>query len=129
MPTSEIDIHGNISISGGLTTFTVVCSVIANPPAIIVWLKTSDDEEELTNSSRTSITHRFTSDSAPISHSTLVISATESNDYMCTADNSIGDAMSLNFSLIKSGRCNCIRTYKGNKCLVEGITYLCHVMV
>ena len=122
MPASEIDVNGDIAISGGLTTFTVVCSVTANPSASIVWFKISDGEvEELTNTSRTSITHQFTSDIAPISLSTLVISTTGRNDYMCLADNNVGDAVSLNFSLVETGHCNCVRTYKGNKCLVEGM--------
>ena len=122
VPASEIDIDGSITINEGLTTFTVVCNVNANPPASIVWFKTSDEEvEELANTSRTSITHQFTSESAPISLSTLIISTTGRNDYMCLADNNVGDAVSLNFSLVKAGQCNCIRTYKGNKCLVEGI--------
>ena len=99
-----------------------MCSVTANPPATIVWYKISDGEvEELTNASRTSITHQFTSDMAPISLSTLVISTTGRNDYMCLADNNVGDAVSLNFSLVETGHCNCVRTYKGNKCLVEGM--------
>ena len=121
VPASEIDIHGNININGGITTFTIVCSANANPPTNITWFKISDEEVELTNTSTMSITHQFTSDDAPISLSTLVINATESNDYKCLADNNIEDAVSLNFSLIKSSQCNCIRTYKGNKCLVEGI--------
>ena len=119
MPARNIDVEGSIAISEGLSLFTVECSVVANPSASIVWFKTSSGEE-LTNTSRMSITHRFTSDSAPISYSTLNISATESDDYMCLADNDVADAVSLNFSLIKTGQCNCIRTYKGNKCLVEG---------
>lgn len=97
-----------------------MCSVNANPPAVIAWYKTNDEVEELSNTSSTSITHRFTADTAPISSSTLVTSATGSNDYTCVADNSVGDAASLNFSLVKTGHCNCIRTYKGSKCLVEG---------
>ena len=122
VPASEININGNISINGGIITFTITCSVNANPPARIDWFKTSDEEvEELSNTSSTSITHRFTSDMAPISLSTLVISTTGSNDYMCVADNNVGDAVSLNFSLVKTGHCNCIRTHKGSKCLVEGI--------
>ena len=39
---------------------------------------------------------------------------------MCVADNNVGDTVSLNFSLIKTGHCNCIRTFKGNKCRLEG---------
>ena len=97
-----------------------MCSVNANPPAIIAWYNTNDEVNELTNTSSSSITHQFTADTAPISLSTLVISATGSNDYMCVADNNVGDAVSLNFSLIKTGHCNCIRTFKGSKCLVEG---------
>ena len=98
-----------------------MCSVIANPPTRIVWFKISDDEiEEVTNTTEIAITHQFTSDMAPISLSTLVIRATGSNDYTCMADNNIGDAVSLNFSLVETGHCNCVRTYKGNKCLVEG---------
>ena len=120
VPASEIDIAGDISINGGLTTFTIMCSVNANPPAIIAWYNTNDEVNELTNTSSSSITHQFTADTAPISLSTLVISATGSNDYMCVADNNVGDAVSLNFSLIKTGHCNCIRTFKGSKCLVEG---------
>ena len=100
-----------------------MCSVNANPPAIIAWYNTNEEVDELTNTSSSSITHRFTADMAPISLSTLVISATGSNDYMCVADNNVGDAVSLNFSLIKTGHCNCIRTYKGNKCRLEG-TYI-----
>ena len=122
VPASEIDIDGNISINGGLTTFTVMCSVTANPPAIIAWYKTDEELEKLANTSSTSITHRFTSDTAPVSLSTLVISTVGSNDYTCVADNSVGDAVSLNFSLVKTGHCNCVRTYKGSKCLVEGGT-------
>ena len=120
VPASEIDIDGNIIINGGLTTFTIMCSVNANPQASIAWYKTNEEVEELSNTSSTSITHRFTADTAPISLSTLVISATGSNDYMCVADNNVRDAVSLNFSLVKTGHCNCIRTYKGSKCLVEG---------
>ena len=90
-----------------------MCSVTANPPASIVWFKISDEEiEELTNTSKITITHHFTSDMAPISLSTLVVSATGSNDYMCMADNNVGDAVSLNFSLVETGHCNCVRTYK-----------------
>jgi hypothetical protein len=120
VPASEIDIDGDISINGGLTIFTIMCSVNANPPAIIDWYSTTEGIDELTNTSSSSITHRFTADMAPISLSTLVISATGSNDYMCVADNNVGDSVSLNFSLIKTGHCNCIRTYKGSKCRVEG---------
>ena len=100
-----------------------MCSVNANPPAIIAWYN-ANEEVELTNTSNSSITHRFTADMAPISLSTLVINTTGSNDYMCVADNNVGDAVSLNFSLIKTfNYCNCIRTFKGSKCLVEG-TYI-----
>ena len=113
-----------------------MCSVTANPPASIVWFKISDEEiEELTNTSKIAITHQFTSDVAPISFSTLIINATGSSDYMCIADNNIGDAVSSNFSLVKTGHCNCIRTYKGNKCLVEGtcvyafITHCISIMI
>ena len=120
VPARDIDIHGNIAITstGELSIFTVECSVTANPPATIVWL--NEESEELTNTSRVSITHNFTSDTEPISLSTLIINATESGDYICTADNHVAGAVSLNFSLVKTGQCNCIRTYKGNKCLVEG---------
>ena len=122
VPASGIDINGRIAINAGLTTFTVVCNVTANPPTIIVWLRMYDEEiEVLRNTSWTSITHQFTYDYAPISQSILVVNATESNDYSCVADNNVGEAVSLNFSLVKTGHCNCLRTYKGNNCLVEGI--------
>ena len=94
-----------------------MCSVNANPPVIIAWY---DEVEELRNTSSISITHRFTTDTAPISKSTLVINTTESSDYMCEAQNNVGDAISLNFSLIKIDRCSCIRTYKGSECQIEG---------
>lgn len=120
VPARDIDIHGSIAITstGELSTFMVECSVIANPQATIVWL--NEEGEELTNTSRVSITHTFTSNTAPISLSTLTINAIESGDYVCIAENYVADSVSLNFSLVKTGQCNCIRTYKGNKCLVEG---------
>ena len=120
MPARDIDIRGSIAITstGGLSIFTVECSVIANPLATIIWL--NEEGKELTNTSRVSITHNSTADTAPISLSTLTINATESGDYICIADNELADVVSLNFSLVKTGQCNCIRTYKGNKCLVEG---------
>ena len=121
MPASKININGSIAINGNTTIFNVVCSVNANPPASIFWLHKMDGVvEKLTNTSRISITHQFTSDMAPISLSNLSISATESNDYICMANNTIGDAVSLNFSLVKTGQCSCIHTYKGDKCMVEG---------
>ena len=126
MPASKINVNGSIAINGSTTIFSIVCSVNANPPANIIWLHKIDGiVEKLTNTSRTSITHQFTSDNimAPISLSNLTISATESNDYVCMANNTIGDAVhttSLNFSLVKTGQCNYICTYKGNECLVEG---------
>ena len=99
-----------------------MCSVNANPPAVISWYKTNDEVEELSDTSNISITHRFTADTAPISSSTLVITTTESSDYMCVADNNVtvGDAVFLSFYLVKTGHCNCIRTYNGSKCQIEG---------
>ena len=119
-----MDINGSIDISGNATIFNVECSVNANPPAIINWFKTSEEVLELSNTSSTSITYQFTSDKAPITLSTLVINVTRSNNYMCMANNSVGDAVSfsMNFSLVRTGQCSCIQTNKGNEChSVEGI--------
>ena len=130
MPASKININGSIDINGNTTIFNVECSVNANPPASIIWFNVSSEEvQELINTSSTYITHQFTSDMAPISLSTLVISITESSDYMCVANNTIGDAVPLNFSLAKMGQCNCIRTYKGNECREEGMSVFSSMLI
>ena len=123
VPASDIDINGSIGTLEGKDVFNINCSVIANPTANIVWFSITDTQT-LTNTSQTSITYQFTTDSAPISLSTLQISTDETSDYTCEADNNLSTAVSLNFSIIITDRCKCIKSYKGNKCQVEGIVFV-----
>ena len=104
VPVSNLSIRGNYHNPQELDTVIIECSVIANPPANIAWLKrTSEKVRILTNSSKTFITHQFyNAPSGPHSSSILTVRNVERNDngdYICEVRN-YHSYDSANFSII-----------------------------
>ena len=89
-----------------LDTVTIECSVTANPPANIIWLKrTRKGIKKLISTLKTSITHQITFISrGPVTTSTLVISnvdTVDDGDYVCEARSSPSSPpVTANFSII-----------------------------
>ena len=112
VPSSDLEIQGSSSTLGELDKVTIECSVTANPPANVIWLKrTTGGIKKLINTSRTSITCNlvFTL-RGPVTVSTLVIGnveAADSGDYVCEARNSHSSPIvSTNFSVSIIGKSN-----------------------
>jgi hypothetical protein len=107
-------ITGSSNTSARLDTATIECSVTANPPAHIIWMKIDTIHEitqTLVNTQQTSITDQLTNTpSGPVSRSTLVIRNVEASDngnYICEAISSgpSPPSVSANFTLCVIGKC------------------------
>lgn len=105
-----MEVRGNTDIPDEQQVLIIECSVVANPPATIVWRKLSDEgiRTTLVSTSRTSITYQSNSTGGPpTSSSTLMIrnvTLADNGDYICKVENShsIGP-VSANFSVTVTG--------------------------
>jgi hypothetical protein len=108
-------ITGSSNTPARLDAVTIECSVTANPPASIVWMKidtTSEVTQTLLNTRRITITDRLTNTpSGPVSRSTLAISNVEVSDngnYICEASSGPSNSLpsvSANFTICVIGKC------------------------
>lgn len=109
VPLNDLVIRGSNSSPIEQDIVTVECNVTANPPAIIMWMKrTNEGSQTLINTVQTSITHLLTNTpSGPVSTSTLTISnveADDNGDYICKASNGPSfPSISANFTVCVVG--------------------------
>ena len=103
-------IRGSSNTPARLDTVTIECSVTANPPANIVWMKQSSERNHaLVNTQRIAITDQLTnSTSGPTSRSILTIRNVEVSDngnYVCEASSeSSPSSVSVDFTLCVIGK-------------------------
>ena len=109
VPLSNVVIRGSSNTPARLDTVNIECSVTANPPANIMWMKQSSERNHaLINNHRIAITDQLTSStSGPISRSVLTISNMEVSDngnYICEASSeSSPSSVSADFTLCVIG--------------------------
>ena len=110
VPLSNMIIRGSSNTPARLDTVTIECSVTANPPANIMWMKKSSERNQaLINTQRIAITDQLTnSTSGPTSRSILTISNVEASDngnYICEASSeSSPSSVSADFTLCVIGK-------------------------
>ena len=110
VPLSNVVIRGSSSTPARLDTVTIECSVTANPPTNIMWMKKSSERNQaLINTQRIAITDQVTnSTSGPTSRSILTISNVEASDngnYICEASSeSSPSSVSADFTLCVIGK-------------------------
>ena len=100
---TNLSIRGDKDNPRELETVVIMCDVIANPPANIIWFKrTSERVRALTSNPKTSITHQLiNSPTGPLSSSTLTVRNLEESDsgyYICEARNNYSSSESVNFN-------------------------------
>ena len=114
VPLSNMVITGSSSTPARLDTVTIECSITANPPARIMWMKmdtTSEIIQTLINTRQASIADQLTyTPSGPLSRSTLTINNVEASDngnYICEASSGLSPpSVSASFSLCVIGKLN-----------------------
>ena len=110
VPVGNMVITGSSSTPARLDSVTIECSVTANPPARIMWMKTATTIQNLINTRRTSIIDQLTySPSGPLSRSTLTIINVEASDngnYICEASSEPSSPVSVsaNFTICVIGK-------------------------
>ena len=113
VPLGNMVITGSSNTPARLDTVTIECSVTANPPASIMWMKmdtTTAIIQTLINTRRTSIVDQLTyTPSGPVSRNTLTINNVEASDngnYICEASSgpSSPGSVSANFTICIIGK-------------------------
>ena len=110
VPLSNMVITGSSNTPARLDTVTIECSVTANPPASIMWMKTVITSAIIQATRRTSIVDQLTyTPNGPVSRSTLTINNVEASDngnYICDASSgpSPPGSVSANFSICVIGK-------------------------
>ena len=109
VPLSNMVITGSSNTPARLDTVTIECSVTANPPASIMWMKTVTTSAIIQATRRTSIVDQLThTPNGPVSRSTLTINNVEASDngnYICEASSGPSPpSVSANFSICVIGK-------------------------
>ena len=112
VPLGNMIITGSSSTPARLDTVTIECSVTANPPARIMWMKTATTSkiiQNLINTRQTSIVDQLTyTPSGPLSRSTLTVNNVEASDngnYICEASSGPSSpSVSANFTICVVGK-------------------------
>ena len=124
-------ITGSSSTPARLDTVTIECSVTANPPARIMWIKMNTTSAIIQNTQQTAIVDQLTyTPSGPLSRSTLTISNVEASDngnYICEASSGPSSpSVSANFSLCVIGKLmSALKLYNNVTCML--INEYCHI--
>ena len=126
VPLRNIVIRGSNNTPARLDTVTIECGVTANPPANIMWMKSTSGRilQVFTDTRQTSITHQLTyhTPSGPVSRSILTISnieASDNGDYICEASNGpSSSSVSANFTICVIGNCQLILELYSATCML-----------